>query len=414
MTEAHFKPTYTKQQNQVFFLSDAYRFIIVPKGRRFGATQGAMFAAIEWAGVDGEPVLWGDTINGNIERYVDRYAKPALNKSGIDFKYNIQQKKMTFGHNDGFIDFRSADNPENWEGFGYKRIILNEAGIILKNTYLYTNAVLPMMMDFPDSRMYALGVPKGKTLKSKGTATVKEHPFYTLFKSAQNNYPGYVAYQYTSYDNRFLSKDDIAVLEAEIRRMNPAMVDQEIYGKFVDGANGTFWEPSMIRHVDKVPYLKTIAIGVDPSGSKDGDEVGIIGAGVAENGNVYILSDRTKGCTPLEWATICTNELHALKANVIVAERNYGGDMVKYTIKTVDKNVRVVEVNASRGKDVRAEPVVSLYEDNKVFHTRGLRALENEMLGWVPGVGKSPNRIDALVWAVTYLIGNQQEDIFVL
>ena len=387
--------TYTPQQSKIFFGSDDYRFIIVPKGRRFGATQGAIQAGCEWA-MDGEPVLWGDTINSNIDRYFERYARPVL--KGVDYNYNKQQKQLTFSFSDGFIDFRSADNPENWEGFGYKRILLNEAGIILKNSYLYTNAVLPMLMDYPDSRLYALGVPKGKIGKDKN-----EHPFYTLYKNALNKLPGYTHYDFTSYDNPFLSSDDIAMLESEIRRMNPAMVDQEINGKFVDGAGGTMWSPEMIRHVDSVPELEAIVVAVDPSGSKDGDEVGIVGIGRGYNGNLYLLSDRTKGCTPLEWATISTNELRALKGNCIVAERNYGGDMVKANIRSADRLVKVAEVNASRGKDIRAEPIVTLYEDAKVYHVRGLHTLENEMLTWVPGVGKSPNRVDALVWGATYL-----------
>lgn len=385
---------YTPQQISIFFENVA-RFNIIAKGRRFGATKGAANASIEWAAA-GEKVLWGDTINGNIDRYFDRYMFPELKKNDIKHNYNRTSKQLLIY--DGWVDFRSADNPENWEGFGYDKIILNEAGIILKNKYLYTNAVLPMMMDSPDSVLFALGVPKGKILK-----TNEEHPFYTLAKAAQNNQEGYRFVEFSSYDNPLLTKADIETLEAEIKRMNPAMVDQEIYGKFVDGANATLWTPEMIRHTDSIPPLKRILLGVDPSGSSDGDEVGMIGGGIGYNGNIYILSDVTKGCTPLEWATISTNELKAINGDAIVVERNFGGDMVKYTIRTVDRNVRIIEVNASRGKEVRAEPVVAKYEDAKVFHAKGLYKLENEMLTWVPGVGKSPNRVDALVWLVTEL-----------
>ena len=390
---------YTPQQLEVFF-GDVKRFNIIAKGRRFGATHGAGKACIEWA-ISGEKVLWGDTINGNIDRYFDRYIYPDLKKNSIDHKYNRQSKQLLIGN--GWVDFRSADNPENWEGFGYDKIVLNEACIILKNKYLYTNAVLPMMMDNHNSQLFAMGVPKGKILK-----TQDEHPFYTLAKAAKNKQPGYRFMEFSSYDNPILTKSDIEALEAEIKRMNPAMVEQEIYGKFVDGATGTLWSPQDIRHVDEAPEMTRIVVGVDPSGSKDGDEVGMVGVGLGHNGNVYVLSDVTKGCTPLEWATLSTNELKALKGDALVVERNFGGDMVKHTIQTVDKNIRVIEVVASRGKDVRAEPIVSLYENAKVFHLPGLHKLENEMLTWVKGVGKSPNRIDALVWAVTELVSNKR------
>jgi hypothetical protein len=397
--------TYTPQQLAIIdSIKDGIKYVVITKGRRFGATMGFCHACIEWA-LEGEPILWGDTINGNIDRYIERYFEPALKINGIDYKYNSQQKKLIIGK--GYIDFRSADRPENWEGFGYKKIFLNEAGIILKNEYLYTNAVLPMLMDYSDSVLIAAGVPKGKWGKNK-----QEHKFFSLYKAAKNKEPHYILFEYSSYDNPCLAKQDIEDLESEIKRMNPAMVEQEIYGKFVDGAAGTLWSPDMIVHTDKIPQLKRIVTGVDPSGSVNGDEVGIITAGIAENGNIYILSDKTKGATPLEWATLCTNELKAFNGDAIVAERNYGGDMVKANILNVDRFTRVIEVSASKGKDVRAEPVVGLYEQGKVFHARGLFKLENEMLTWVKGVGDSPNRIDALVWAVTELTTGTRKEVW--
>lgn len=381
---------------ELFFnIPAGVRFLVVPKGRRFGATKGAANACIEWC-LDGDNILWGDTINGNIDRYFDRYFLPELQNNKIEYSYNRVHKQLSIGR--GYIDFRSADRPENWEGFGYDKIILNEAGIILKNKYLYTNAVLPMMMDSPNSILIAMGVPKGKIVKDKS-----EHPFYTLYKNAINGMKGYLCNQYSSYDNPLLSVKDIEELSNEIKRMNPAMEQQEIYGQFVDGANGILWTSDLIQHVDYQPNLIKIVIGIDPSGSVEGDEIGIIGAGMASNGNIFVLSDKSGHFTPNGWATISVNEYKSKKANSIVVERNYGGDMVKSNIHSVDKRILVKEVTASRGKDIRAEPIVSLYEQGKVFHLHGLNALENEMLTWVPGVGKSPNRVDALVWAITEL-----------
>jgi phage terminase large subunit-like protein len=396
---------YTPQQMDAFFdIPVGTRFLIIRKGRRFGATKGACNACIEWC-LEGDKILWGDTISGNIDRYFERYFLPELKKNKIDYYYSKQSKQLNIAN--GYIDFRSADRPENWEGFGYNKIILNEAGIILKNAYLYTNAVLPMMMDDPNSLLIAMGVPKGKVGKDKA-----EHPFYTLFKAADNKQPGYFTRKYTSWDNPFLSKQDIDDLAAEIKRMNPAMEQQEIYGEFVDGATGVLWAPDLIKHIDKLPPLKRIVVGNDPSGSKTGDEVGIVGVGIDYMGNYYVLSDRTGGYTPLEWATITVNEINALRGDAIIVERNYGGDMVKANIMNVDKNVRVIEVTASRGKEVRAEPILSLYEQGKVFHVKGLHKLENEMLTWVPGISKSPNRVDALVWAMTELSGKKQVTVY--
>lgn len=387
--------TYTEPQLAVFFgISKESRFVIVKKGRRFGATKGAANACIEWC-IEGQKILWGDTISANVDRYFERYFEPELKKNKIDYSFNKQLKLLKIGA--GFVDFRSADRPENWEGFGYDKIILNEAGIILKNKYLFTNAVLPMMMDSSDCQLFALGVPKGKILKSG-----EEHPFYTLSKNADNEQKGYMGFQFSSYDNPLLTKEDIDELAKEIARMNPSMERQEIYGEFVDGVSGTLWEPSMIRHIDSIRDYSRIVVGIDPSGSLTGDEVGIVSAGKIGN-NFDVLNDLTGHYTPNQWATIAVNEYHRLKADAIVVERNYGGDMVKSTIRNIDRNVRIIEVTASRGKELRAEPIVQLYEDARVFHLKGLHLLENEMLTWIPGVGKSPNRIDAMVWAVTNL-----------
>lgn len=201
---------------------------MVQKGRRFGATKGAANACIEWL-IEGQHILWGDTIHSNINKYFERYFLPELKANNIDFTWAKQERCLRVGK--GYIDFRSADNPENWEGFGYSRIILNEAGIILSNPYLYTNAVRPMMLDHPDAVLYALGVPKGKMLKDG-----KEHPFYTLCKKKGES--GYRVLQYSSYDNPLLSPDDIRELEMDMSAMDSTQVEQEIYGNFIDRVGG--------------------------------------------------------------------------------------------------------------------------------------------------------------------------------
>lgn len=392
---------YTKEQQDIFFnCNELDRFIIVTKGRRFGATFGGLQFVIEEA-IAGEPNLWGDTINSNIDRYFERIGKPLLIRNNIPFNYNSQQKKLTFPFSEGFVDFRSADRPENWEGFGYKNIILNEAGIILKNDYLYTNAVLPMMMDYNNSRLFAMGVPKGKRQRNN-----KEHKFYTLYLNAVAKKKGYRLLEYSSYDNSLLSRSDIEELEQEIGDMNPVMVQQEIYGKFVDESFDALWSPDMIQRVDKAPAFKRSVVAIDPTGTKTGDECGIISAGLGYDGMCYIISDRTGHYSPREWGTIAANEFQINNSDCYVAETNQGGEMVEFVIRQYDFVNRIKTVHAKQGKDLRAEPVVSMYERGLVKHLPGLNRLENEMLTWVPGAGKSPNRIDAMVYAVIELLIN--------
>lgn len=192
---------------------------------------------------------------------------------------------------------------------------------------------------------------------------------------------------------------------AELQKLPKMQRERFLHGEYTEVVEGALWIPEMFQYFQTIPRLKRIVVAIDPTGSKEGDEVGIISAGIDFLDNIYVLTDRSGHYTPNTWANITVKEYEGLKADAIVAERNFGGDMVKHTIRGANRAARVIEVSASRGKDIRAEPVVALYEEGRVFHAPGvLNGLENEMLMWVPGVGKSPNRIDALVWACTELI----------
>lgn len=218
--------SYLDFQIEIFHsIKPGENFILIPKGRRLGLTKGAANSFCEW-GIEGMgQMLWVDTVNGNIDRYVDRYFKPVLN--GLPptwWKWNQQKKELKIC--DSIIDFRSADTPETIEGFGYKRMFLNEAGIILKNDYLYSQAILPMLLDYPDSVLIAGGAPKGK-FKKDGSV----HKFYELCEKARNGEPGYKYLHYTSYDNPLLRKEDI---DAMAIAMSQDEFRQEILGEFVD------------------------------------------------------------------------------------------------------------------------------------------------------------------------------------
>lgn len=245
MTKINLDLTYTDSQIKIFHEDTHIKFKKVTKGRRFGLTRGAAHAYIEWA-VEGMPLLWVDTIAPNIDRYYERYIQPTLHKSGINYDWNVQKKILKIY--DGYIDFKSADRPENIEGFGYMKIFANEAGIILKDDYLYTNALLPMLMDYPESQFIAGGVPKGK-VKRDGS----EHKFYTLFKQEGLNHKNY---SFSSYDNPLLTPEDIKALENEMAVMDEKMILQEIYGEFIDASGN---RPFAVRY-DKNKHESESAI----------------------------------------------------------------------------------------------------------------------------------------------------------
>lgn len=251
--------SYTEPQLEVYFQNQDCKYLIVPKGRRFGTTQGAAHAFIEYA-IDGiSPLLWVDTINGNIDRYFDRYFYPVL-KQLPNNKWIFNRQKRELKIFNSIIDFRSADSPESIEGFGYKKIFLNEAGIILKNKYLYSNAILPMLLDYSDSQLIASGVPKGKFLK-----TGEKHKFYELYGRCIEGEKGYKLLQYTSFHNPLIQKEDIDNLG---NSMSPQEYQQEIMGQFIDhhGENPFAHQFLDSRHTSSNPTYNTksqLIISVD-------------------------------------------------------------------------------------------------------------------------------------------------------
>jgi len=190
---------------------------------------------------------------------------------------------------------------------------------------------------------------------------------------------------------------------------------QELYAEIMDEASGALWTREMLSKCevegveDPVAFAKTLArvvISIDPAvtSNAESDMTGLVVAGIDLNGCSYILEDATDRYTPEGWATKAIDLYHLYEADKIVAERNQGGDMVKYTLHTVNETVPVKLVHASRGKFARAEPVSALYERGKVKHLKGLDALEDQLVQWEPlGSIGSPDRLDAMVWAVTEL-----------
>lgn len=388
------------------------KYLVITKGRRFGITQFMAQYFIECI-IEGEQLLWGDTIHSNIDRYVERYFMPVLKRNDVAHNYNRQKKVLTLDNFKGYCDFRSADKPENWEGFGYQKIYLNEAGIILKNDYLYTNAVLPMLLDFPESMLIAAGVPKGKTKKDG-----KEHKFYGLAKAAKAGDKGFQMMTFTSYDNNLLREEDIKDLEQEIRKMNEKMVRQEIYGEFVDGAGGVLWDEVIITRcrASQAPTLVREIVAIDPatSSTKTSDETGIIHLGKCAQGNIYILDDLSGKYSPEGWAKAAYGLTKTRKIDAYVAEKNQGGDMVESVLRQIDRNTRIKLVTATKGKYVRAEPVFSLYEQAKVYHVGHLPLLEAQMVQFNPdSSGESPDRVDALVWGITELMQGGSQEFFI-
>ena len=189
---------------------------------------------------------------------------------------------------------------------------------------------------------------------------------------------------------------------------------QELNAELLDDFPGALWTRAMIDAAlanVSVPDLQRVVVAIDPSGTAgetdDGDSVGIVVAGKGVDGLAYVLADRTCKLSPAGWGKRAVDAADEFNADRIIAERNFGGAMVEAVIKTAGGKVPYREVTASRGKIVRAEPIAALYEQGRVKHLPGLTDLEDQMCA-MTGEGYmgngSPDRADALVWALTELM----------
>ena len=188
---------------------------------------------------------------------------------------------------------------------------------------------------------------------------------------------------------------------------------QELYGELIEDIEGALWSRNVLEacRVTDTPELVTVVVAVDPAATSKvtSDDTGIVVVGKDKQGEGYILADRTCHLAPEGWAQRVIRAYHQHDADHVVAEVNNGGEMVEYVIKSADATVPVKMVHASRGKQIRAEPVSALFgappkRPAKVHLVGGFAELEDQLTTWVPGEEDSPDRLDAMVWGVTDLL----------
>ncbi len=187
---------------------------------------------------------------------------------------------------------------------------------------------------------------------------------------------------------------------------------QELMGEIVDDVTGALWRRDWIEQhrVRSAPELTRIVVAVDPpvTATATSDACWIVVAGLGPDGRAYVIADRTlQGRVPNVWARAVVAAYQDFDADRVVAETNQGGDLVVELLRQIDDSVPVTKVHATRGKWLRAEPVAALYAEGRVAHVGPFDALEDQMCAFgADGLasGKSPDRLDALVWALTDLM----------
>jgi predicted phage terminase large subunit-like protein len=189
---------------------------------------------------------------------------------------------------------------------------------------------------------------------------------------------------------------------------------QELYAKRLTDVIGALWKRTMlrydappVRHVNNEPKpdYRRVMVAIDPAVSygPDSDETGIIVAALGRDQRGYVIDDVSGRYSPNDWAKLAIASYAAHEADAIVAEVNNGGDLVERNLRAAGFTGRFIKVTASRGKMTRAEPIAALYEQFRVSHLRPFLELEDQLCTFTPGAD-SPDRLDALVWALTVLM----------
>lgn len=315
------------------------------------------------------------------------------------------------------IRAKTAWNADTLRGDFADLLILDEYQLMSEDAWQIVGA--PMMLDHDGDAVFVYTPPSART-RSVSKARDKLHAA-KLFKRAKADATGrWQTFHFTSHENPHLSK---AALSEITQDMTALAIAQEIMAEDRDDAPGALWNREMIEacRVTRIPDLARIVVAVDPAvtSTAASDETGIIAAGIAPcnckgttETHGFVLDDKSLTASPSGWATQAVAALRARKGDRIIGETNNGGEMIESTLRVVDATVPYKAVHASRGKYARAEPIAAQYEQKRVHHVGVFGELEDQLCNWVPASGvESPDRLDALVWALTELMLGEVSEV---
>jgi len=378
---------------------DWYIWLLL-SGRGGGKTRTGAELVIKWANEGYSPIaLIGQTKADVRDTMVEVGDSAILNISPPWFmpEYESSKRRLTFPNGVLAIIY-SGDEPDQLRGPQHQKAWVDELSKFKYHQDTWDNLMLGLRKgDKPQAVVTTTPRPikiiKELMLDSR-TALTRGH----TLENKDNLAPAFLKYILRKYEGTRLGR-------------------QELAGEILDDNPDALWERAKIDElrVNKHPDLVRVVVGVDPAATakEESSDTGIIVAGIAHSAGImhgYILADLTIKGTPDQWATAAVTGYHSAKADKIIGEVNNGGDMVEHTIKTVDNNVSFKSVHASRGKYIRAEPVSALYEQGRIHHVGFFPELEDQLCEWVPG-DTSPDRLDALVWAITELMLGEEEPV---
>ena len=408
---------------QAAFVASPAKRRIARAGRRGGKTVGAAQIALKWF-LAGRRVLYATPTQDQLDAFWWE-VKRALGDV-IDAGVYYKNETMHFIEVPGTknrIRAKTAWNADTLRGDYADGLILDEFHLIDETAWSEVGA--PMLMDNNGDAVFIYTPP---SMRSRSVTKARD-PLHApkLFKHANGDHRScqhpaseqdegrWSAHHWTSKDNPHVTEEALA----ETRRdMTELAWRQEIEAEDIENVPGALWKPEMIIYGEP-PHainangkdigrdLISVAVSVDPSGGGPrSDEVGIVVSARGVDDRGYVLADRSiQGVLTDVWAQLAIGAYYEFNGHRLIAEVNYGGDMVRDVIQTRAPGLPVDVVHATHGKQVRAEPVAALYEQGRVSHVQQFPELEQQLCQWVPGPGsKSPGRLDALVWAMTELM----------
>ena len=388
-------------EHQAHFIDSQAKRKVIRAGRRGGKTVGVGIYAVELF-LDRKRVLYAAPTADQLDTFW-RSIKASLRepiKAGV-FRKNEVEHYIELEGTEQRIRAKTAWNADTLRGDYADILILDEWQLM--NEEAWDRVGAPMLLDNDGDAVF-IYTPPSLQSRSVSKARDPQHAAKLFKRAAQDDSGRWATFHFKSADNPHISQAALSEISSD---MTSLAYRQEILAEDVDEAPGALWTRANIEEGRKLkaPDMDMVCVAVDPSTTSTGDEAGVVTAG--RDGDVfYMIADDTLQGSPEQWASAAITAYHRHKADCIVAERNNGGDMVGNVISQVDDTVPVKLVWASRGKQTRAQPVSTIYEKQRAHHVGTFEALEDEMCLWVPG-DPSPNRMDALVWAGTYLMIDQ-------
>jgi phage terminase large subunit-like protein len=401
MQSLEWEQTLTKRRPEQIEPEGNWNIWLIKSGRGWGKTWTGAITLIDWARTNaGEYAVVA-------YKYADARDICAEGPSGILrllpkswlISYNRSLGEIFIRCADGVsvskIHLIAADSPDTARGLNLSGAWCDE---VVKWRYIesWTEGLVPAVRIGEHPRIVVTTTPKSTPLVKMLVKRVRDEDGTHYMTSG------------STFENS-ANLSETALLELRARYEGTRIGRQELYGELLEDIEGALWRQSDLDRdrVNEVPTrYSRVVVAVDPAATanEESDETGIVVAGKDPQGHGYVIADYTCKQSPLEWAKRVVEAYDAHEADAVVVEVNNGGDMIPTLLRQVRPSLPIREVRATRGKKLRAEPIAAMYEQGRIHHVGFFEQLEEQMTSWTPDDPKSPDRVDAMVWALTDLM----------